>query len=331
MPESKPDGSGPARGGPGPGSSGPGNPGSGGSGTGSPGPGGSGTGLRVPDARKSAAESAIASSRTPGGQPIGEEQLEQVIRRATELQLRGSSLQGDALEASDVIQIGAEVGIPEHYIRQALAELHAVSLVPPVPTSSLDRVTGSAFITASRVVPGDPLEVEANLGAHLEAGELLKQVRARQGESLWEPAAGVVTQMRRAMDFSGRGYLLAKSRQLKVTVAGLESGWSLVTLVLDFGNMRGERLGGWLAGMAAGGVAGSVWLAIAMGGWIAPAVAGLAICSGSVWGGLAIARYNIKQLRQRIGLVLDGLLDRLERGETLCKKAEPWHRKFLRA
>ena len=35
---------------------------------------------------------------------------------------------------------------------------------------------------------------------YLKDQELLKQIRSRPGRSLWEPAAGLISQMRRAMD-----------------------------------------------------------------------------------------------------------------------------------
>ncbi len=263
---------------------------------------------------------------------VTQEQLERVIRRASDLQFRGSTSVGGELGAGEVVQIGAEVGIEERYVRQALAEVQAESLVPDAPPDQglARRISGPAIVSASRVVPGSPPEVEANLEAYLREEELLRQVRSRAGGSLWEPATGLVSQMRRAMDVGGRRYILAKARSLRITVEALESGWSLATMTADIGNMRAERLGGWFAGLGLGGVGGGLGLVIATGGGILPLAGGIVILSGCMGVATAAVRADMRKVRRRMELALEGLLDRLERGQNLHSPEEPWHRKLLR-
>ena len=135
--------------------------------------------------------------------------------------------------------------------------------------------------------------------------------------------------MRRAMDVGGHGYVLAKARSFQVAVEPLESGWSLVTLTADIANLRKEKLGGWLGGMGVGGLGASAGLVVVTGGGILPVLGGIAIFSGFLGIATAAARSDMRKQLQRIELALQGLLDRLERGENLHDQAEPWHRRLL--
>ena len=271
------------------------------------------------------------AERTSGPATVTREQLERVIRRASDLQFRGSAAADGDVGAGEVVQIGAEVGLEERYVRQALAEVRAESLIPEAPLDDglLLRLCGPGSVSASRVVPGGPAEVEANLEAYLRDEELLRQVRSRRGGALWEPGTGLVSQMRRSLDVSGRRYMIAKARNLQVTSQALESGWSLVTLTADLRNLRGERLGGWFAGLALGGGAAGVGLYAATGGGVLPVLGGIAILAGSVAIASISVRANMRKVRQRMELALQGLLDRLERGENLRAPEEPWYRKLL--
>lgn len=263
---------------------------------------------------------------------VSQEQLERVIRRASDLQFRSSTSVGGELGAGEVVQIGAEVGLEERYVRQALAEVQAESLIPDAPPDDgfARRVTGSAIVSASRAVPGSPSGVELNLEAYLREEELLRQVRSRPGGSLWEPATGLVSQMRRAMDVGGKRYILAKARSLQITVEALESGWSLATMTADIGNVRAERLGGWFTGMGLAGAGGGLGLVLATGGGVLPLAGGIAILSGCMGLATVSVRADMRKVRRRMELALEGLLDRLERGRNLRSEEEPWHRKLLR-
>ena len=263
---------------------------------------------------------------------VTREQLERVIARASDLQFRRSKPVGGELQAGEVVQIGAEVGIEERYVRQALAEVEAASLIPDAPLDEglARRIAGPAIVSTSRVVPGGPSEVEANLESYLRQEELLRQVRSRSGGSVWEPGTGLVHQMRRAFDVGGRRYTLAKARDLQIRVAALESGWSLVTLTADIGNLRAERLAGWFTGMGLAGAAGAFGLLTATGGGVLPLLGALAVFSGFTALATACARAGTRKAGQRTRRALEGLLDRLERGENLLSEEEPWHRKLLR-
>lgn len=277
---------------------------------------------RVPARRPGAA---------PVGAPVSREELERVIRRASELQFRSSTSIGGELQQHEVIEIGAEVGLDERHMKQALAEVQAAALVPAQPRDRglLRRIAGPSIVTASRVVPGDRPQVEQNLEEYLKEKELLRQVRSRPGRQLWEPAGGLVSQMKRAMDVGGHGYVLAKARNVQVAVEPLESGWSLVTLTADLTNVRNERVGAWFGGVGIASVGATMALVIPTGGAILPVLGAVALISGGVGAAAALARKDMTKQLQRTELALQGLLDRLERGEDLHAEVEPWHRKLL--
>ena len=55
----------------------------------------------------------------------------------------------------------------------------------------------------------------------------------------------------------------------------------------------------------------------------------MAVLSGSLGAAGAFARNDMTKQWQRTELALQGLLDRLERGDDLHSEVEPWHRKLL--
>jgi hypothetical protein len=274
----------------------------------------------------------VPARASPPQPPITQEELERVIRRASDLQFRGSATVGDHLDAGEVVRIGEEVGLEPRYVRQAMAEVQAAALVPEAPEEDgfARRLFGPGIVRASRVVPGGPATVERNLETYLKDRELMRPIRSRPGRSLWEPAGGLVSSMRRAMDVGGHGYTLAKARQLQAAVEPLEDGFSLVTLTADMGNLRTESAGGWLGGLGLVGAAGAAGLIIATGGGALAVLGGIGLTVGAVGGATAAARADVGRKRVRMELVLQGLLDRLERGENLGPDGEPWHQKLLR-
>ncbi len=138
-----------------------------------------------------------------------------------------------------------------------------------------------------------------------------------------------MSQMKRAMDVGGHGYAFAKARNIQVAVEPLESGWSLVTITADIGNVRAERAGAWFTGFGLTGVGAGAALVVGTGGGILPVLGAVAVLSGSLGAAGAFARNDMTKQWQRTELALQGLLDRLERGDDLHSEVEPWHRKLL--
>jgi hypothetical protein len=259
-------------------------------------------------------------------------QLERVIRRASDLQFRDSSEAGSELDAAEVVRIGGEVGLEPRYVQQALAEVQAEALVPAMPGDEglARRLFGSGLVRASRVVQGDRSEVEEKLEEHLRERELMKQVRSRSGLSLWEPAGGLVPSMRRAMDVAGHGYLLAKARNLQVAIEQLEPGWSLVTLTADVRNVRNQAAGGFYGAFMSSSIGISVAILATAGVAVLPIIGAVAVASAGFGGATWATGASVRRRHARMELTLQGLLDRLEEGESLAGAEGSWKVPFLR-
>jgi len=264
---------------------------------------------------------------------ITREQLERVIRRASDLQFRSSTTVSSNLDPDEVVRIGEEVGLDARHVQQAMAEIRAEALVPTAPEDGgfMAKWAGPSVVRVSRVVPGDQSSVEQTLEHYLREKELLRPVRTKPGRSLWEPAKGLVSSMRRSLDVGGHGYTIAKAKRLQVAVEALESGWSLVTVTADMGNVRNETAGGWLFGLSLGSLSAATTLIVATGGAVLAVVGGVAIVGGAMATARGAARTHVRKERERMELTLLGLLDRLERGETLGLGGEAWHQKLLRS
>lgn len=265
-----------------------------------------------------------------GSPPLPAERLQDVIRRAAEIQMGEGEGTRDELSTEEILRIGTEVGLEPHHVRRALAEVRAESLLPDPPEDRgpARSFWGAGVARASRAVPGDRAEVQGRVEEHFRSRESLQSVRRRLGRSLWEPAGSLVSKMQRALDVGGRGYELAEARRVELAVAGLEDGWSLVTLIADLRNVRTEHGVGWLAG-SAGGAVGATIVAVAAVG--VPLVAALpAVAAGAVGASALGGRWTLQRKRERMELVLHGLLDRLEQGEELEPRRPDWRERLMR-
>lgn len=257
------------------------------------------------------------------------ERLQEVIRRAAEIQLGEGDRARDALSREEVLRIGAEVGLDARHVRRALAEVRAESLLPEPPADEgmARRLLGRAVARASRAVPETPALVQDRIEEHFRSRESLQSVRRRAGRSLWEPAGSLVSKMQRTLDVGGRGYELAEARRLELAVTGLEEGWSLVTLTVDLRNVRTEYGIGWLSGLT-GAASGAGFVAVLVLG--APVLlAAPALAAAAVGGTSAATRWALQRRRDRVELVLHGLLDRLEAGQELEPRRPDWRERLL--
>jgi hypothetical protein len=251
-------------------------------------------------------------------------ELDRVIRRATELQFEDSTrpASGDLVDREELLRIGAEVGIEARHLQRALGELRAESLRPEFSREGgfIQRLAGTSLVRVSRVVPGNPGEVDARLAEHLSIGESLTRIRRRGDRSLWEPAGGMLAGMRRALKWRGFNYDLARAGTVEVAVSGVEEGRAIVTMLGDLGRVRAELAGGWIGGLGlTGGVlSGLVGLAA---GWPVLAVGGLLAGIGV---GRVIAVRELRSQVSRLSLSMEGILDRLESGEPLATKRDGW-------
>ncbi|MDT8436001.1 MAG: hypothetical protein RRA92_04525 [Gemmatimonadota bacterium] len=243
-------------------------------------------------------------------------QLEKVIHRAAELQFARDGTP-DGLEPDEVVRIAEEAGLEGRYVRQALAEMRADALLPAVPEERTlaTRLWGPTTVVVARVVPGAPAEIQAGLARHLEERESLRCVRNRPGSLVLEPASDLMSQLRRGLDFSGRGYELARARSLRVMIQPLEEGRSLVSVTADIGNQRTGHVLGWFLPLTGFGIPTALVSILAVG---EPALVVIPAVAGGV---AAVGTYGVSRTlarrRTRMELALQGLLDRLETGSRL--------------
>ncbi len=244
---------------------------------------------------------------------VSQDQLEKVIHRAAELQFRRGETP-DSLEADEVLRIAEEVGLEGRFVRQALAEVRADALIParPEDNSLATRLWGESTVVSARVVPGEPAELQSRLARYLAERESLRCVRDRPGQLVFEPAKDWMSQLQRGLDFSGRGYDLAKARSLGVMVQSLEEGRCLVSITANLANQRLGHAASWYVGFGGAGLATSMISIVGLGASaliVVPAVA-----AGVGLAGTYGTSRTFATQRRRLKLAVEGLLDRLERG-----------------
>jgi hypothetical protein len=230
-------------------------------------------------------------------------QLELILKRAAELQTGERDMTG-SMNPDEVLALGRDVGIPERYLRQAMLEVTA-RVPDTAPTGFLDQVMGVAEVQASRVVRGDPRQVEAALVRYLDQEEAFRVLRQTEGLISWEPLGGWQGAMRRV---GSRSFMLQRVDRLVATVTSIEPGLCQVTLQAGIREYRKQYVGGSIA-MGSIGVAGTIMLAALGALWpllLIPAPASF----GVAW---VIAK-QFRPAVERTQLGLECALDHLERG-----------------
>jgi hypothetical protein len=249
--------------------------------------------------------------------PLDRAALERVLARATELQARLADAP-DELTEKQLLDLGNEVGIPAEHMRQALAE-ERTRVVLPEETGVVGSWFGSTMAAASRVVPGTPAEVLAQIDSWMQRQELLR-VRRRIGERLtWEPRRDFMGTMQANFNIGGRSYGLTPAAEVGATVVPVDASRVLVRLDADFGQsrVRNVRWAGVTAGAGVTSGAGVVALASLS---AEPGALVIGAIVGSIWtalaglGATAIARAQRRKIA-RGQLALEQILDRLEHGE----------------
>lgn len=249
--------------------------------------------------------------------PLDRAALERVLARATELQAHLADAP-DELTEKELLELGNEVGISAEHLRQALAE-ERTRVVLPQETGVVASWFGSTVAAASRVVPGTPADVLAQVDSWMQRQELLR-VRRRIGERLtWEARRDFVGSMQASFNIGGRAYALTPATEVGATVVPVDSSRVLVRLDADFGPSRNRNVGwaGATAGLGVTSGAGVVALASLS---AEPGALAIGAIVGSIWtalaglGATAIAKAQRRKVA-RGQLALEQILDRLEHGE----------------
>lgn len=258
------------------------------------------------------------------GRYLTRQDLEAVIRRAAELEVEaGSSV--PELSEGDVLRIAGEAGLSEANVRRALAEYQSGAGELLVERGWVSRLCGSGLVTATRHVQRPAEEVRMEVESHLQANESMRLVRRTNCGSLWEPDRGIVAALMRGFDVFGRGYQLAKrSRAIEFQVVPVSDDACQISLTTDLSNERA----GWFWGLGIG--AGTPLVLVTAGVILAstniPNIPEAAALVAPAWyaATIALARAAYRRGVEKMRLVMDGLLDRVEHDEPLEPPRPSW-------
>ena len=239
------------------------------------------------------------------------DEVDLVLRRATELQHGDPSGQG-TFSLAEVERLGGEIGLAPDAVRTALVQVRSGALVP-VGTSAptlADRLIGPTQVVAQRRVRGPREDVWNRLGSAMR--EQLFRVRRNFGERVqWERCAGILSQVRRALDLGDR-YTLRNAEEIETAVMELPGGEVEVVLVARFPATRRSHVQDSLVG------AGLLTTAALVGGGLlfpVAAIGGVAVAVGGAGLGALAISASRHAYRKKTDQVLDGLermLDALE-------------------
>jgi hypothetical protein len=252
-------------------------------------------------------------------------EFDEVIRRAAEIAVSEPDGGDSGLTEQDLFRIAQEVGLDERHVRKALAQVRSSPATGRGPTAAL---YGPSFVVASRVVPGDRQELGRKIDEFMVAGHLLQAVRKGTSVLLYRPAVDWASQIARAASSTSRKYYVASAKRVEVRFEPMEEGRTLVEIEVEPGTRDDYMAGGIIGGLGGGAGAGiGVGLAIAAAG---PAVLGVAagVAVGSaVLGGLCwiTGAYHKRRLLE-VRAEVEGILDRLETGESLEPPPSSWRR-----
>jgi hypothetical protein len=238
--------------------------------------------------------------------------LERVLARAAELQSASGEEgeQRDTLTEAQVEELGREVGLSAQHIRQALAEERARIEPMEMPGTGIAfQLFGADRVGAQRVVRGKAERILATLDRWMQKEEWLQVVRQRADRILWEPRRGLLGSLRRVL--GSRDYVLSRADEIAATVVSVDEDSTLVRLEANFSSLRRAMAGQTAAGAVIGGAGTGV--AIVLNAMIPIAII-------PAIGLSAVAYYSSRRTQQRAvqrgSLVLEQVLDRLERGDA---------------
>lgn len=252
-------------------------------------------------------------------------QFEDVMRRATELAADGAHADEVFVDEAELLRIAGEVGLPERHVRRALAE---VRTEVPSARGPLGSLYGPSAVNAGRVVPGTPESLAPAIDDFMVAGQLLQPVRRGQDLLLYRPAVDWASQIARAASATSKRYYVASAKSVEVTMEPVGDDRVMVRFEVDPGTRADHLAGGFLGGGAAG-VAAGIGLGILTAG-VAPlalAVAAGVVGAGAVTSSIVWATGRAHKRRlQDVRDEVEGVLDRLESGESLEPPPPSWRR-----
>ncbi len=252
-------------------------------------------------------------------------EFDEVIRRAAEIAASEPEGGDSGLTETDLFRIAGEVGLDERHVRKALVQVRSS---PPTSRSPAATLYGPSFVVASRVVPGSREELVAKIDEFMVAGRLLQAIRKGGAVLLYRPAVDWASQIARAASSTSRKYYVASAKRVEVRFEAVEEGRTWVEIEVEPGT-RDDYLAGGILGGLGGGAGTGVGIGLALSA-AAPAALGVAagiVAGSAVFGGICwiTGSYHKRRLLE-VRAEVEGILDRLEAGESLEPPPSSWRR-----
>jgi hypothetical protein len=260
------------------------------------------------------------------GTSLTRREFEAVIKRASELSTSDPDGGEGALDEGELFRIAREVGLPDAHVRRALAELRTAD----DPQGLVARWFGSLTVRVSRVVPGDRERLRVILDEFLVAGHLLQPVRHGSDVLLYRPAVDWISNFARAGASMSQTVYWASAKEIEVRLKEVDEDTTLIEIDVDPGVRSDYTAGAVMGGLGAGGavsfgVAAFLGTALAVpmtGAWSLGIILGGAVALGVV----RVTGHHSRKRREQVQQELEGILDRLERGEDLSPPPASWRR-----
>ena len=247
------------------------------------------------------------------GEPLDQDQIALVIRRASELD--GQDLGGrPGLDLDLLEQAAAEAGLSRESLRRAVAELRAGTLAADAVPARRRGGLGPSTVTVDRCLPGPAAEVDGILRRFLHK-ELFSLRRDFGSRSIWARRQDVGARVRTSYDKSiHRRLRLRDSEQVEIAVVaepGSDDRLVLARVTVDLRPLRRAHRVAVGQGAAVGAVAAAAGLALLSTPEALVAVP-VAAASGLA-AGHAIGSSRYRSLVDEVRTGLEGFLDGVER------------------
>jgi hypothetical protein len=262
---------------------------------------------------------------TETGRSLTRKEFDEVIRRAAEIAASEPEGGDSELTEGELFRIAGEVGLDERHVRKALVQ---VRTSPPTGRGPVAALYGPNFVVASRIVPGTREELAKTIDDFMVAGQLLQAVRKNSSVLLYRPAVDWASQIARAASSTSRKYYVASSKRVEVRLEQVEEARSFVEIEVEPGTRDEYLIGGGVGGVGAGaGVGVGVAFLVATAAPLALGVAAGVGIGSAVFGGIAwVTGYYHKRRLLEVRAEIEGILDRLETGESLEPPPSSWRR-----
>lgn len=259
------------------------------------------------------------------GRSLTRREFDEVIRRAAEIAASEPESGDAALTEKELLRIAGEVGLEERHVRRALAQVRSA---PPTTGGPLATLYGPTFVVASRVVPGTKEGLIETIDEFLVAGRLLQTVRKGARVLQYRPAVDWASQVARAASSTKRKYYVAAAKRVEVRLEQVDDIRTNVEIEVEPGT-RDDYLAGGIIGGLGGGIATGLGVGFSLAtlgplalGVFAGVAVGSAVLGGIAWG----AGYSHKKRLLEVRAEVEGILDRLESGDSLEPPPPSWRR-----